>query len=68
MEDLKQFVERRMNIAKEYTSMETRKLMFHQAFGAVDFFVEMNPQFDEELSDWWDNEIREKFEEIIYGA
>lgn len=50
------------------TSLENRKLLFHQAFGALEFAMEMLDNWDEEskLIDLWENEWKERLEAKVY--
>ena len=49
-------------------TLENRKILFSQAFGALEFAMEMLDNWDEEskLIDLWENEWKERLEAKIY--
>jgi len=48
--------------------LENRKILFSQAFGALEFAMEMLDNWDEEskLIDLWENEWKARLEDKIY--
>lgn len=68
MEKIKGYVLDRMGYAKRSDNQATRRTYFDQAFGAVESFAWLRPELEDEICDWWEDEIRNKFEKIVYGA
>lgn len=50
------------------TCLENRKLLFHQAFGALEFAMQMLDNWDEEskLINLWEDEWKERLEAKVY--
>lgn len=62
---LEQFIENRMRMAKENTDKDFKENLFHQAFGAVEFFCAVHPDEEVTVAEWWNNNKWEEFWEII---
>lgn len=62
---LEQFVESRLNMAKENTGKDFKEHLFHQAFGAVEFFCGVNPDEEISVAEWWNNNKWDEFWGII---
>lgn len=63
IEEVKTFVERKLLDAKNSNDLEYIHTLFFSAFGAVSFVVEIENSDD--LAIWWDEEMREKFIELM---
>lgn len=64
-EQLEQFVESRMRMVKDNTGRDFKENLFHQAFGAVEFFCAVHPDEEVAVAEWWNNNKWEEFWEII---
>ena len=64
MEQIKNFANEWLDRARNTRNVEFQKHLFFQAFGAVEFAAKLNPQIEEELADWWNDEMRKKFLEL----
>lgn len=62
---LKQFVESRLRMIKENGDKDFKENLFHQAFGAVEFFCEINPDEEVSVAEWWNDNKWEEFWKII---
>lgn len=38
---------------------------YHSAFGAIDFCIYLNPTYEQELMNYWYNEVAPLFDEIM---
>ena len=63
IEEVKTFVERKLLDAKNSNDLEYIRTLFFSAFGAVSFVVEF--ENSDNLAIWWDEEMREKFIELM---
>lgn len=63
IEEVKTFVERKLLDAKNSNNLEYIHTLFFSAFGAVSFVVEIENSDD--LAIWWNEEMREKFIELM---
>lgn len=64
-EQLEQFIDSRMNMAREQIDKDFKENLFHQAFGAVEFFCAVHPSEEVAVADWWNNNKWEEFWGII---
>lgn len=67
MEQIKNFVNDWLDRARKSQDVKFQNHLFTQAFGAVEFAARLNPQLEEEIGDWWNYEMREKFLELLEG-
>lgn len=65
-EQLEQFVENRLRMAKQRTGI-LKENLFNQAFGAVEFYCECHPDEEVAVAEWWSNEKWSEFWEIVNG-
>ena len=63
IEKVKTFVERKLLDAKISNASGYIRTLFFSAYGAVSFVVEIENSDD--LAIWWDEEMREKFIELM---
>lgn len=63
IEEVKTFIERKLLDAKNSNDSEYIRTLFFSAYGAVSFVVEIENSDD--LAIWWDEEMREKFIELM---
>ena len=69
MEKLINFIEMQLKWAKQ--TPESADNFFHNAFGAVQFYIIEHNLYDEEytaLETKWNETYRPQFEEIVYGG
>lgn len=70
VEKLFKFVVHCLHDAEWMESRDNRKVFFHQAFGAVRFFLEsdeIDPSVEQLIIDAWEREYRPQFEKVIWG-
>lgn len=61
------FIEHRYKMAERGSFFEKIDF-YHQAFGAVDFFIQSHPTSEERVTKLWEETYKPKFEELIYDA
>ena len=69
MEKLLQYIENHLKWASQ--TPESAKVFFHQAFGAVQFYIIEHNLYDEEftaLETKWNTTYKPAFEAIMYGG
>lgn len=68
-EQLIKYWERKERYIINETHWENRRVFFSQAFGALEFAMEMLNDWDKEaeLIDLWNNEWKARLEDKVYG-
>lgn len=61
------FIEHRCKMA-ERGSFSEKIDFYHQAFGAVDFFIQSHPTSKQRVTKLWEEIYKPKFEKLIYDA
>ena len=61
--------ERKEQYIKDTTDLETRKVFFAQAFGALEMMMIVANDWDveDEIVKLWENEWRDRLEVLVYG-
>lgn len=65
MTKLEQFVQDRLDRVKHTSDIEFQKILFHQAFGAIEFACLLYPKHEDEIAEWWNDNKRNEFWKII---
>ena len=58
------FLDRQLKYANGV--FDSPKVAFDQAFGGVQLFCELNPDFEQEAVDLWYDKYKPAFEKIVY--
>lgn len=61
------YIEHRYKMA-ERGSFSEKIDFYHQAFGAVDFFIQSHPTSKQRVTKLWEEIYKPKFEKLIYDA
>lgn len=68
MEKLIKFIESRYAYAQVNSDRFTREIFFHQAFGAIEFYLMLHPEHEDTVKLMWENTYTPKFKALIGRA
>ena len=68
MTKLEQFIQDRLDRARQTSDTEFQENLFHQAFGAIEFACSLYPKYEDEITEWWNDNKRNEFWNIIVGG
>lgn len=67
MTKLEEFVQDRLYRVKHTSDTEFQNVLFHQAFGAIEFACLLYSDYDIEISEWWNDVKRPEFRKNMGG-
>lgn len=64
MENIVNYLDSRVTLARRMTDLHSRKSYYSQAFGVVEFFVSQEAEFADQLAELWRGHYRPIFEDL----
>ena len=68
MENIVNYLDSRVTLARRMPDLHSRKSYYSQAFGVVEFFVSQEAEFADQLAELWRDRYRPIFEDLCASS